>query len=256
VNGSAGAKSQLSGVTAAALTVVTLLFLTGLFEKLPEATLAAIVVVAVIELIDVASLRRLYRVQTGRLARIYRYASRADFVGAVAALLGVLLFETLPGLIIGIVVSIVLLLARSSRPRVTELRRQPGPTGSWVDALGHPDLSASEGVVVVRVESSLYFANADYVREQIRALPEHATALVVIDGRTSPSIDVSAVDMLVQLREDLRRQGVELVLAQEVGQVRDVLSRASDDGEPAIFPTVDEVVRDHPRVPTTGDGER
>ena len=126
VNGSAGAKSQLSGVTAAALTVVTLVFLTGLFEKLPEATLAAIVVVAVIELIDVASLRRLYRVQTGRLARIYRYASRADFVGVLAALLGVLLFETLPGLIIGIVVSIVLLLARSSRPRVTELRRQPG----------------------------------------------------------------------------------------------------------------------------------
>jgi sulfate permease, SulP family len=255
VNGGAGAKSQLSGITAAALTVVTLLFLTGLFEKLPEPTLAAVVIVAVIELIDFASLRRLYRVQTGRLARIYRYAARADFVGALAAMLGVLLFETLPGLIIGIVVSIVLLLMRSSRPHVTPLRRLPD-TGDWVDAREHPELSAPDGVIVVRVESSLYFANSDYVRAQIRALPDHATTLVVIDGRTSPSIDVSAVDMLVQLREDLRRQGVELVLAQEVGQVRDVLSQASDHGEPAIFPTVDEVIRDHPRVSAAGDSDR
>jgi len=65
------------------------------------------------------------------------------------------------------------------------------------------------------------------------------------DGRTSPSIDVSAVDMLVQLRADLRRQGVDLALAQEVGQVRDVLSHASEHREPAIFPTVDDVIRDH-----------
>ena len=137
VNGGAGAKSQLSGITAAALTVVTLLFLTGLFEKLPEPTLAAVVIVAVIELIDFASLRRLYRVQTGRLARIYRYAARADFVGALAAMLGVLLFETLPGLIIGIVVSIVLLLMRSSRPHVTPLRRLPA-TGTGSTRAGIP----------------------------------------------------------------------------------------------------------------------
>ena len=65
VNGSAGAKSQLSPLTAAVLTLVTLLFLTGLFEKLPEATLAAIVVAAVVELVDIASLRRLWRVRTG-----------------------------------------------------------------------------------------------------------------------------------------------------------------------------------------------
>jgi len=254
VNGAAGAKSQLSGLTAAALTVVTLLFLTGLFEKLPEPTLAAVVIVAVIELIDFASLRSLYRVQTGRLARIYRYASRADFVAAVATMFGVLLFETLPGLIIGILVSLILLLARTSRPHVTQLRRLPGTGDNWVDARGHPELSDPEGVIVVRVEAPLFFGNSDYVREQIRALPDSTTTLVVVDGRTSPSIDVSGVDMLVQLRSDLRRQGVELALAQEVGQVRDVLRYASEHGEPAIFPTVDDVIRDHPRGSATGDG--
>ena len=77
---SAGAKSQLSPLTAAVLTLVTLLFLTGIFEKLPEATLAAIVIAAVVELVDIASLRRLWRVRTGRLARIYQVTSRADFM--------------------------------------------------------------------------------------------------------------------------------------------------------------------------------
>jgi MFS superfamily sulfate permease-like transporter len=243
-------------VTAAGLTVITLLFLTGLFEKLPEPTLAAIVIVAVLELIDFASLRRLYRVQTGRLARIYRYASRADFVGALAAMFGVLFFETLPGLIIGILVSLILLLARSSRPHVTPLRRLPGAGDDWVDARSHPELDDTEGVVVVRIEASLFFANADYVREQIRTLPSDTTTLVVIDGRTSPAIDVSAVDMLVQLKDELRRKGVDLVLAQEVGQVRDVLSHASEHGEPAIFPTVDDVIRDHAREPSTEEGGR
>ncbi|WP_244927961.1 SulP family inorganic anion transporter [Nocardioides sp. W7] len=258
VNGGAGAKSQLSTLTVSALTVVTLLFLTGLFEKLPEPTLAAVVIIAVIELIDLASLRRLYRVQTGRLARIYRYASRADFVAALAAMFGVLLFETLPGLIIGIFVSLVLLLARTSRPHVTQLRRLPGEGDNWVDARGRPELAGPDGVVVVRVEASLCFANADYVQDQIRALVDGTTTLVVVDGRTSPAIDVSAVDMLVQLKADLARQGVDLVLAQEVGQVRDVLRRASDHGEPAIFPTVDEVIRDHgePTMHETDQADR
>ena len=72
VNGSAGARTQVSGMTAGVLTFVTLLFLTGLFEQLPEATLAAIVIAAVIELVDIASLRRLWRVQTGRVASVYK----------------------------------------------------------------------------------------------------------------------------------------------------------------------------------------
>ena len=121
VNGAAGARSQISGLTAAALTVVTLLLLTGLFEKLPEATLAAIVVAAVIELVDIASLRRLWRVRSGQLASLYRLTSRADFLAAAATLLGVLLFETLPGLVIGVAISLALLIARTSRPHTAVL---------------------------------------------------------------------------------------------------------------------------------------
>src|SRR6202012_325521 len=121
VNGSAGARSQISGLVVAAMTIVTLLLLTGLFEKLPEATLAAVVIVAVSELIDVGALVRLYRVYSGRFGRAYQVAARPDFIAAIAALLGVTVFDTLPGLFIGITVSLMLLLYRSSRPRVAEL---------------------------------------------------------------------------------------------------------------------------------------
>ena len=142
------------------LTLVTLLLLTGLFEKLPEATLAAIVIAAVIELVDIDSLRRLWRVRGGVLGRANRVTNRVDFLAAAAALLGVLLLDTLPGLVIGIGVSLVLLIAHTSRPHVAVL--VPVTHGSddsqgrvWVDASRNPGLPAAPGVVVVRVEAPL-----------------------------------------------------------------------------------------------------
>ena len=252
VNGSAGAKSQLSGLTAAVLTVVTLLFLTGLFEKLPEATLAAIVIAAVIELVDIASLRRLWRVGSGPLASVYPVTSRADFVAAAAALLGVLLFDTLPGLVIGIAVSLVLLIARTSRPHVASL----APVGDaedrpWIDIDRNAGYPTVPGVLVVRVEAPLLFANADFVRMQVRDLAAAVPDLrvVVLDGRSTPSIDVTASGMLIQLRADLRRMGAELVLADNIGQVRDVLATAEPEGEPPLYPTIEAALASVPPPP-------
>lgn len=246
VNASAGARSQISALTAAALTILTLLFLTGIFEQLPLATLAAVVVAAVVELVDVRSLRRLWRVRTGRLAHVYQVTARADFMAAGAALLGVLVFDTLPGLVIGIAVSLVLLLARTSRPRITVLAPvgdQPGRP--WVDARRNPGYAAVPGVLAVRVEGPLMFANAEYVRAGVRRLAaeDPALRLVVLDGRATPSVDVTAAAMLVQLRSDLRRDGSDLALAEGIGQVRDVLARVGTEGEPPLFTTLDDAVR-------------
>ena len=242
VNGSAGARSQLSGLTAAGLTLVTLLFLTGLFEQLPEATLAAIVIAAVIELVDIASLRRLWRVRTGRLASVYRLTTRADFFAAVAALLGVLLFDTLPGLVIGIAVSLALLIARTSRPHIAALAPVgDAPDRPWIDISRNADYPTVPGVLVVRVEAPLLFANADFVRMRVRDLASEVPELrvVVLDGRSTPSIDVTASGMLVLLRADLRRMGAELVLAEDIGQVRDVLASAGPEGEPPLYATIE-----------------
>ncbi|WP_051683660.1 SulP family inorganic anion transporter [Blastococcus sp. URHD0036] len=226
VNGSAGARSQLSGLTVAALTVPTLLFLTGLFEQLPEATLAAVVIAAVVELVDVPALRRLYRVWTPHLGGIYGWAARADFLAAVAALLGVLVFDTLPGLFIGIAVSLVLLLYRASRPYVARLARGTGD-GAWLDVDRHPGLVPDPAVLVLRVESGLFFANADHVRDAVRARLTAQTRAVVLDAQTAPFIDVTATGMLTQLAHDLARRQVTLAIAHPVGQIRDVLRTAA-----------------------------
>nr|WP_271212835.1 SulP family inorganic anion transporter [Rhodococcus wratislaviensis]GLK39583.1 sodium-independent anion transporter [Rhodococcus wratislaviensis] len=245
VNGGAGAKSQVSGLVVAVLTVVTLLFLTGLFEKLPEATLAAVVIAAVIELVDISALRRLYGVWTERLGSIYGYAARADFAAALAAMVGVLLFDTLPGLVIGIGVSMLLLLYRASRPHVAALAKE----GSlWVDAERHPDLPTTPHVVVVRVEAGLFFANADHVKDRIEDLCTDDTRVVVLDAETSPFIDVSAAQMLVQLRDVLARRGIALRVARDIGQFRDAIRHSGSDSAPVdLYPTVREALAEPDR---------
>ena len=254
VNGSAGARSQLSGVTVAVLVVITLLFLTGLFENLPEATLAAVVIAAVIELVNIPSLVRLYRVWTGHLGGIYGWAARADFIAALAALLGVLVFDILPGLFIGIAVSLLLLIYRASRPQVATLVRttpSDGDEGRWVDASTHPELARRDDILVVRVESGLFFANADHVRQQIRDRITASTVAVVIDAETTPAVDVSATDMLIALAGELRRRHIQLLVAHGIGQIRDVLRHAGrdDDVLQTVYSTVDDAIASVDRSP-------
>ncbi|HEY9293109.1 MAG TPA: SulP family inorganic anion transporter [Microlunatus sp.] len=260
VNGSAGAKSQVSAITASILTILTLLFLTGIFEKLPEATLAAIVIAAVLELINFKALRSLWRVRNTKLAKAYQLTARVDFVGALAALIGVLVLDTLPGLIIGIGVSLALLVARTARPHVARLAPVGRDPRLWVDVSRHPDYPTMPGVLAVRIEAALFFANADYIRDQIKTMASDVDdlRLVIIDGRSTPSIDVTAVQMLVQLRSELKAQGVDLMLAGNVGQVRDVLATAEVGDEPQLRRTLDEAIasvgiEDDQGSPRTGE---
>ena len=243
VNGSAGAKSQMSGMVVAVLTIVTLLFLTGLFEDLPEATLAAVVIAAVVELVDFAALRGFYQLYTVRLGQIYGKAARPDFIAAVAAMLGVLLFDTLPGLIIGIVVSLLLLIYRSSKPHVAELGEVAGAPGQYADLERHPTNVEVPGISILRVESGLFFANADAVRTAIK---EHAakpgTRAVVLDAEAIAFVDVTAVRMLEELASDLATAGVQLVMAQDLGQVGDVLATEHADTDVQVYRTVDEAI--------------
>jgi sulfate permease, SulP family len=243
VNGSAGARTQLSGLTCAALTILTLLFLTGLFEDLPEATLAAVVIAAVVELVDVRALVVLYRIHTSQLGRLYGVASRPDFLAAIAAMAGVLVFDTLPGLFIGIACSLLLLVYRVSRPYVATLARVPGTRDHFVDVARHPEDPPPPGIAILRVESGLFFANADHVRNVIRKHVTPDIRAIVLDAGTMPFVDVSAARMLSDLARELQREGVRLGIARDVGQVRDVL-RVSG-GEAAMiarYRTVHEAV--------------
>ena len=217
----------------AALTVLTLAFLTGLFESLPEATLAAVVIAAVVELVDIPALVDLYRVATRQLRGIYGVAARPDFLAALA---GVLVFDTLPGLFIGIAVSLLLLLYRASRPHVAVLGQVPG-AGQYGDVSRHPENRQLPGIVILRLEAGLFFANADALRDAVQAQAfRDGIRAVVLDAETIPYIDVTAARMLVQLDDELERRGVRLVVARDIGQVRDVLRRTGEDG-PCSPPT-------------------
>jgi high affinity sulfate transporter 1 len=261
VNGAAGARTQLSGLLVAVLTVVTLLLLTGLFESLPEATLAAIVIAAVVELVDVAALRRLYALATLRGAGPMALAARPDFLAALAALLGVLVFDTLPGLFIGIGVSLLLLLYRASRPHVARLGRVPGGAGQYADLERHPGNVAPDGVAVLRVEGGLFFANADAVRARLlAAASEDGIRAIVLDAETMPFVDATAAAMLLEARDELRRRGVALLIARDVAAVRDLLRRAGADADLIdVHPTVQDAVvaavaAPRPGSPSAGDG--
>ena len=242
VNASGGAKSQVSGLVTAVLVVVTLLFLTGLFEDLPEATLASVVIASLIELVDIPSLVNLYRAHTKGLGRIYGFAARPDFIAAVAATLGVLVFDTLPGLLIGIVISILLLVYRASIPNIAVLAEAPGTDGLFVAAKRHSEAAAVPGIAILRVESPLFFANADAVRDRIQAAAAgEGVRAVVIDAETIPSIDVTAGHMLIEVGRGLRAQGKRLVLAREIGQVREAIDHTNPaSGAPLLenYPTV------------------
>lgn len=240
VNVAAGARTQRSGIVAAVLTVLTLLFLTGLFEQLPEATLAAVVIAAVIELVDLSPLRRLHGLHSASLERIYGHATRADLIAAVAALAGVLIFDTLPGLFIGIGVSAVLLAYRASRPHVAVLGRSDAE-GRWIDLERGGPARPAPRVQVLRPEASLSYINADSVRQAVLAMVDDAAAeelhAIILDLEVVGSIDATAGEMLVQLEADLDRRGIRLVVCGAIGQVRDLLTALGAghlvDGAPA-----------------------
>lgn len=253
VNGGAGARSQVSGLVVAALTVLTLLFLTGLFEQLPEATLAAVVITAVIELVDLRALIELHRVWSKRLGEAYGPAARPDFIAAVAAMLGVLVFDTLPGLFIGIAVSLLLLLFRASKPRVAVLGLVPGSDGRYADVRGRPTVVRPSGVTVLRVESGLFFANSDLVR---RAIREHArdddVRAIVLDAEAIPFVDITAARMLSETADELRDRGTALLLVHDIGQVRDMLRSVVGESPElrTVYPTIPAAIA----AATAGDG--
>ena len=245
VNSTAGGRTQLVGLIAAGLTMLTLLFLTGYFESLPVATLAAVVIAALVDLIDFSALRDFYRVYSSRLGRAYGFAARADFIAAVAAMLGVMIFGTLAGLFIGVLISLLLLLYRASRPPVTELGKVPGSSGHFSDLDRHPENRRVEGIAVLRIEGGLFFANAAPVAAEIRSAARRAGIhSVVIDAETVPFIDVTATEMLDQVARELTADGIRVVVARNIGQVRDVIHAAPGDSIlDSAYPTVDQAVK-------------
>ncbi len=221
VNESAGARTPLSGLVAALFTLIVTLFASGLLRNLPQPVLAAIVLAAVMSLVDVAALQHIWRF------------SRAEFFVAIAALFGVLGSGPVNGVLLGAAISIVLLIRRAARPRVTELARVPGTT-YFADRSRHPENESIPGVLVVRSESALLYFNVEHVRERVfellSARPE-AIRLVVFFLGAVPTVDLAGAEFLAELHRTLRARGVAFRVADAHGEVRDALRRIGFDRE-------------------------
>ncbi|HZR82350.1 MAG TPA: SulP family inorganic anion transporter [Candidatus Binatia bacterium] len=213
VNDQAGAKTPLALVFASAAIAVCLLFLTDLLRNLPTVVLAAIVLVAVKGLIDVPALRRLWTV------------SRAEFGIAMVALVGVLFLGILKGVLLAAIVSLAMLLRAGMRPHVALLGRIPG-TKRYSDIERHPDNEPLRDVVLVRVEASILYFNAEHVRDELRRRLREAPArprALVLDLSSSPVLDVTGALMLTGLVKEVAAGGVELRIVEAHATVREVL---------------------------------
>lgn len=216
VNEGGGARTPLSGGIAAGLILVVVLFFSHLLRALPQPVLAAVVLVAVAGLFKLSTLRQLWR------------GDRPEFVVAMAAILGVLGSGLLRGVMIGAVISIVQLLRRASRPHVAVLGRVPG-SEFYGDIEGNPENEQAPGVLVFRVDSSILYFNAEYVRDQFMArLNRSATPvkLAVWCLGTTPHVDLSGAEMFEHLRDELAKRGVTLKLAEVRGPLRKTLRTA------------------------------
>jgi SulP family sulfate permease len=233
----AGARTQVANLIAWGVTIVTLLFLTPLFAPLPEAVLAALIIHALWHLVTSRKLARL------------RSAAPVEVWFGVITLWGVLLFDVLEGMIIGLLASLLFVIYRSSRARLSSLGRVPGVPGAYSDVARHPDDTPVSGVLIVRLDAPVYYANALTVRDAVRAMiaaQEPPPRAVVFDTGTQDELDVTSTEMIKGLVKQLRDGELQVYFADVHAPILDhgrQTGLLDAIGEDHVFPTVDAAVR-------------
>jgi len=210
-----GGKTQVVGLTAAVVSLAVIAFLAPALAGLPKAVLSAIVVSAVWGLIDIAAMRR------------YRVTRRNDFIAASAAAVGVLVAGPLLGLLFAIAQSILGLVFRSSRVHVDAMGKVPGEKAAWGSLENHPERVSIAGVLILRLNESLFWVNATRAHDRILALVDQQPdrKAIVLDLESSDQLDVTSADQLGLLLDQLHERGVDLYLVHVRFRVRAVLRR-------------------------------
>ncbi len=215
VNESAGARTPASGLVAAGLMLLVVLFFTDTLRNLPQPALAAIVLMAVVGLVNVKAIAHLW------------HTDRRELLIAAAALAGVLASGLLRGVLIGAVISMLLLIHRAARPHVAFLGRIPGAR-RYSDMQRHPENEPVTGVVIVRPEAGLVYFNADHVHDMVMERVRQAGSTVytvVCDLSASPILDLAGAEMLKGLDTELRAMGARLRIVEARSSVRDRLRK-------------------------------
>jgi len=181
--------------------------------------------------------------------RRYYAERRAEFWLGVATLLGVIVIDVLPALVIGVVAMLLLTVFQVSRPHLAVLGRVPSAPGAYGDVGRHPDYEPIGHMLLLRLDSPLLYANATLVRDEVKRLVGAADPqpkVVVLDVGANPDLDITSAEMLEQLVHSLRGVGVGFALAEVRQPVVEMMRRTSllaKVGENRIYRTIDEAVR-------------
>ena len=209
-----GAKTQLTGVTGAALIILMIVLVPGLFRNLPQPALAAVVITASLSLADIPGTVRLWRQR------------KAEFLLSIAAFLGVVLLGVLPGIVIAVVLSILNVFRRAWWPHDTELGRVESLEG-YHDVHTHPEAQRLPGLVIYRFDAPLFFANATTFRDKVRRLAkaDPPPSWILIAAEPMTDVDTTASDVLEELDQALNAAGISLVFAELKDPVRQKIER-------------------------------
>jgi len=209
-----GAKTQLTGVTGAAVIIVMIVLVPGLFRNLPQPALAAVVITASLSLADIPGTVRLWRQR------------KAECLLSIVAFGGVALLGVLPGIAIAVALSILNVFRRAWWPYDTELGRVEGLEG-YHDVQIHPQAQHLPGLVIYRFDGPLFFANATTFRDEIRrmARADPRPKWILIAAEPMTDVDTTASDMLEELDQALNAQGTSLVFAELKDPVRRKIER-------------------------------
>ena len=201
VNRLAGAQSQFAEIVTATVGLATILLLAPVLALMPQATLAAVVIVYSIGLIRPAEFQAILGIR------------RTEFTWALAAVLGVVLLGTLKGIIVAIVLSLVALASQVADPPVYVLGRKPGTNVFRPRTEEHPEDETYPGLLLLRVEGRMFFANAEHLGQKIRRLvAEFQPTVVAIDFSAVPDLEYTALKMLTEGEKRERERGITLWL--------------------------------------------
>jgi len=210
-----GAKTQLTGIVAAALVLAMLLFLPGLVKDMPQPVLAAVVIAASISLFDLAELRHLWSIR------------KSEFALAAACILGVAFVGVLEGIIIAVVLSILQFFERAWRPHSAVLGQTDELPG-YHDIKRYPEAKQIPGLLMVRWDAPLFFANANLFRQLVRDLIKQADPTpvwVLVTAEPVTDVDTTAAEMLADLDLELNAADIHLVFAELKDPVQDKIVR-------------------------------
>ncbi len=243
VNRLAGARTQMSEIVTAAMTLITMLLLAPVIALMPQATLAAVVIVYSIGLIKPAEFREILSVR------------RTEFTWALTAFAGVVLVGTLKGIIVAIIVSMIALAYQAADPPVYVLGRMPGTNVFRPRSKEHPDDETYPGLLLLRLEGRIFFVNAERIAEKIKLQIEQAhPSVVALHLRGVPDLEYTALKVFTEGEKRGRDHGIKLWLVGMNPQVLDVVRKSQLGrvlGPEGMYFNLEAAVAKYLEVPST-----